>query len=121
MLNHLREVTDDLDKDSTLCPHNWGFELRLREARNRLIKEELLKHKPVTYRSSGWSLWPRINSGDQCTYHPVTHPSEVEEKDIIFCEVQPGNRFYAHTVKQKLWGINHQTPTQVERVRAFTP
>ena len=66
-----------------------------------------MKHKPVTYRISGWSLWPRINSGDQCTFHPVTDPSEVAENDTVFCEVQPNNRFYGHVVKQKLWGMDH--------------
>ena len=31
-----------------------------------------------------------------------TTADEVEEDDIVFCQVQPGNRFYAHIVK-KLW------------------
>ena len=101
VINHPHEVTPDLDVDWTLCPHDWLLELRLREVRNCLIKEELLNHKPVTFRSSGWSLYPRVHSGDQCTFHPVTHPSEVAENDIVFCEVQPGDRFYGHVVKKK--------------------
>ena len=74
MLNHPHEVTPELDVDWTLCPHAWNLEQRLREVRDRSVKEELLKHKPVIYRSSGWSLYPYVSSGDQCTFHPVTDP-----------------------------------------------
>ena len=35
------------------------------------------------------------------TNDPVTDPDEIDEGDIVFCEVQPGNRFYAHLVKVK--------------------
>ena len=110
MLNHPHEVTPELDVDWTLCPHDWLLELRLREVRNRLIKEELLKHKPVIYRSSGGPLYPRVSSGDQCTFHPVTHASEVAENDIVCCEVQPGDRFYCHRVKTKEWRCGPPPP-----------
>ena len=78
--------------------------------RNRSIKEELLKHKTVIYRSSGVSLYPRVSSGDQCTFHPVTDPSDVAENDIVFCEVQPGDRFYNHLVKRKEWRCGPPPP-----------
>ena len=110
MINHPHEVTPELDVDWTLCPHDWLLELRLREVRNRIIKEELLKHKPITFRSSGWSLYPRVHSGDQCTFHPVTHPSEVAENGIVFCEVQPGDRFYGHRVNTKEWRCGPPPP-----------
>ena len=58
--------------DWTLCPEDRGKELRLREVRNQMIKEQLLLGKPVIYRSSGWSLYPRVWSNDLCTYEPVT-------------------------------------------------
>ena len=80
----------------------------LREVRNRLIKEELLKHKPVIYQSSGWSLYQYVSSGNQCTFHPVTDPSEVDVSNIVLCEVQPGNRFFGHMVGKKEWG--HEPP-----------
>jgi len=86
------------------------LEQRLREVRNRLIKENLLKHKPVIYRSSGGSLYPRVCSGDQCTFHPVTAPADVAENDIVFCEVQPRDRFYGHLVKKKVWGYKPPAP-----------
>ena len=82
----------------------------MREVRSRLIKEELMKHKPVINRSSGGSLYPRVNSGDKFTFHPVSDPSEVSEEDIVFCEVQPGNRFYAHMVCKKVWGYRPPEP-----------
>ena len=110
VLNHPHEVTLELDVDWTLAPHDWNLEQRLRGVRNRLIKEELLKHKPVIYRSSGGSLYPRVSSGDQCTSHPVTAPSDVEENDIVFCEVQPGDRLYGHLVKVKAWGYGPPAP-----------
>ena len=34
----------------------------------------------------------------------------MEEEDVVFCEVQPGDRFYAHKVKQKLWGYKPPDP-----------
>ena len=87
----------------TLCPDDRQMELRLREVRNKLIKEKLLAGESVCYRSSGWSLWPRMNCGDMATYLPVSSADEVNIDDIVFCEVQPGSRFYAHVVKEKWW------------------
>ena len=90
-----------MDVDWTLCPDDRPMELRLREVRNKLIKEKLLAGERVCYRSSGWSLWPRMSCGDMATYLPVRSADEVNIDDIVFCEVQPRNRFYAHLVKEK--------------------
>ena len=68
-----------------------------------MIKEQLLAGKSARYRSSGWSLWPRVHNNDACTYRPVTSDDQVHVDDIVFCEVQPNNRFYAHLVKRKEW------------------
>ena len=76
----------------------------MRQVRNELIKEQLLLGKPVVYRSSGGSLWPKVRSGDQCSLHPVTDTSNVNVGDIVFCKVQPGNRLYGHAVKKKECG-----------------
>ena len=89
VLNHPHEVTPEFEVGWTLCPHDSNNEQMLREVRNRLIQEELLKHKPIIYRSSVWSLYPYVSSGIQCTFHPVTDPSEVDVSNIVFCEVQP--------------------------------
>ena len=82
-----------LDKDKTT-------ELRKRGHRNRLVKEALQSGKTVAFRSSGNSLDPWVLSNDCCTYAPVTDPKELRQHDVVFCEVQPGNRFYAHIIKQ---------------------
>ena len=66
-----------------------------------MIKEQLQLGKPVIYRSSGWSLYPRVWSNDRCSYDPVTSANEVREDDIVFCQVQPGDRFFAHLVSRK--------------------
>ena len=72
-----------------------------------MIKNQLLLGRPVIYRSSGWSLWPRVWPNDQCTYGPVTSADDVNEKDIVFCQVQPGDRFYGHLVSRK-WFHNDE-------------
>ena len=73
----------------------------MRDERNEIIKKQLQLGRPVIYRSSGWSLWPRVGSGDQCTYEPVTSADDVRKTDIVFCQVQPGDLFYAHLVSHK--------------------
>ena len=82
--------------------HSPGYP-GLGHTRNLMINEKLLEGKSVCYRSSGWSLWPRVHSNDQCTYTPVTSVDEVQEEDIVFCQVMPGDRFHAHLVKKKEW------------------
>ena len=76
-------------------------ELRRRQARNELIKYNLLAGKNACYRSSGWSLHPRVWPNDLTTYAPVTSADQVHEKDIVFCQVKLGARFYAHIVARK--------------------
>ena len=79
----------------------WPQELRLREVRNQLLKENLLNGKSVIYRSSGNSTAPRVRSNGRTTYDPVGTAESVNESDIFFfCSVQPGLRFYAHLVKR---------------------
>ena len=68
---------------------------------NEVIKEQLQFGMPVIYRSLGWSLYPRIWPNDECTYEPVTSADDVNENDIVFCQVQPGDRFYGHLVSCK--------------------
>ena len=63
----------------------------------------LLAGSDVAYRSSGRSLEPRVMEGSRCTYEPVTSVDQVVTNDIVFCEVQKGDRFYAHLVSEKEW------------------
>ena len=68
-----------------------------------MIKTQLQAGVSVCYRSSGWSLRPRVRSNDQATYEPVTSADLVQVDDIVSCEVPLANRFYAHLVKRKEW------------------
>jgi hypothetical protein len=98
------DIPIGLDSDWTLCPDDQGKEYARREARNVMLKEALLEGRSVCYRSSGWSLWPKIHSNDQTTYDPVTAASaEIQVGEVVFCQVQPGNRFYAHLVLRQKW------------------
>ena len=106
-MESLHETLPAFDVDWTLHS-DWGIELKRREERNVLIKDQLQSGRPVCYRSSGWSLYPRVHSGDACTYEPVTSEDQVWEDDIVFCQVQPGDRYYAHLVKRKEWSPRYE-------------
>ena len=95
------ETLPELDVDWTICPEEWPIELRLRGVRNQMIKEKRMAGSPVCYRSSGWSLYPRVHCNDQTTYEPVISADQVVVDDIVFCQVRPFDRFYAHLVKRK--------------------
>ena len=92
-------------------PEKWERELRLRDARNRLIRESLIEGRSVFYRSSGKSMWPLVQSDDACTFHPIQavtakdgihtiekEASDIGVGDIVFCQVQPRQHHYAHIV-----------------------
>ena len=92
-------------------PELWERELRLRDSRNRLIRDNLTGGRSAFYKSSGDSMWPLVQSNDACTIHPIQavtanggkysiqkEASEIDVGDIVFCRVQPKNLFYAHVV-----------------------
>jgi hypothetical protein len=91
-----------LDVDWTLC-EDRGEEMKRRKMRNEMIKDKLKAGRSVCYRSSGWSLYPRVHCNDQTIYDPVTSDDQVQVGDIVFCQVQPYDRFFAHLVKEKNW------------------
>ena len=94
------EVRPEQDVDQTLHP-DWPTEERRREERNVQLKHMLKAGTTVAYRSSGRSPEPRFMNGERCTYEPVTSVEQGSVEDIVFCEVQYGDRFYAHLVKEK--------------------
>ena len=100
MLRGRHEASPELDVDWTLS-EDWAEEQRLREVRSEMIKTQLQAGISVCYRSSGWSLCPRVRSNDQTTYEPVASADMVHVDDIVFCQVQRSNRFFAHLVKSK--------------------
>ena len=68
-----------------------------------MIKKQLIEGTAVQYRSSGNSLWPDVKSGDCCMFEPVYEPDTLRVGDIVFCEVQPKDRFYAHKILSMEW------------------
>ena len=124
------EIHPDQEIDWTI-PKNggWAEEFRLRQHRNNLIKFQLQAGMSVQYRSSGWSLFPQVHSNDLCMFEPVLHPDTIEVGEIVFCEVQPGNRFYAHKVRKIYFhnsiryfdiGNNHDPPGLTGGARTTT-
>ena len=80
ILGHRHEASPELDADWTLS-EDWVEECRLSEVRSQLIKTQLQAGRQVCYRSSGWSLCPRVKSNDQTTYAPVTYAGMVQVDD----------------------------------------
>eukprot|EP00973_Karenia_brevis_P035539 4899884-Karenia_brevis.AAC.1 len=97
-----------LDFDWTLTINDYKeLEMRRREIRNLMIRDTLTEGKNVVYRSSGWSSHPRVSSGDNIYWAPVTKDEEVQEQDIVFYCVQSSQRFYGHIVWEKYWSSHY--------------
>jgi len=90
VLNDAHEAVGDLDVDWTVCKGDWGLERRLREERNKLLKEQLQAGHNVCYRSSGWSLFPLVSSNDMTTYEPVTSPATYGSMPSFFARSSLG-------------------------------
>ena len=56
---------------SRFDPEAWEKELRLRDVRNKMIREQLAEGRAVCYQSTGKSMWPLVQSEDACTFHPI--------------------------------------------------
>ena len=99
-------------------PHE---EQRLREVRNYMITDFLLSKRSVQFRSTGSSLAPMVQSGDVTMWEPITDHSVLEVGDVVFCAVQPGDRFFGHMIHNigdwygaKYWSIgNMKDPPRI--------
>jgi len=87
------------EKDWTLDA-DWETELSRRNVRNSMCKDMLLAGRSVQFRSSGNSLHPFVRSGDVTMWEPVKDHSLLEVGDVVFCVVQPGDRFYGHMIHE---------------------
>ena len=85
-----------------------------------MMKKQLQSGKSAQYRSSGNSLYPRVWSGDCCLFEPVFDCKNLKEGDIVFCEVQRGNRFYAHKILSIRWDHSTAASAHTEWRRVFT-
>jgi len=59
--------------------------------------EKLLKGETVSFRPSGSSMTPRIQSRQLCTVEPIFDHSLIEKNDVVLCRVS-GNDYF-HLVK----------------------
>ena len=117
MLDDPHEATPQFHEDWTTVPgshddvEKWERELRLLDARTRMIRENLTEVRSVFYRPAGNSIWPMVQLDDACTFHPIQavtakdgvhsiqkEASEIGVGDIVFCEVQRSKQYYAHIV-----------------------
>ena len=76
------------------------------------------------YKSSGNSMWPLVQSGDGCMFHPIQaipakagqysitkEASKIDVGDVVSCIVQPKCRFYAHLVHDIQQCCHRKEPT----------
>ena len=68
------------------------------EKRHRMSRELLTQGKIIKLTSKGKSLEPLMWSGATFELRPMGGGYTVKVGDIVFCEVQPGNRCYIHLV-----------------------
>ena len=59
-------------------PGKCEMEQRLWDARNRMIRDYLTDGRSLGYKSSGNSMWPLVQSGDACTFHPIQAVTAME-------------------------------------------
>ena len=110
-------------KGSRRDPEKWKLEISLRDQRNMLIRQYLDAGRSVFYTSSGSSMWPLVQSDDGCLFHPIQavtaedgvhaiqkKASEIGVGDIVFCQVQPSQQYYAHIVLYVEQSYHHQEP-----------
>ena len=90
---------DDIDWTVAEAKGDSGEDISLRYDRNLMIKQSLIMGESVQYRSTGSSLWPDVKSGDCCLFEPIYYCDKLQPgQDIVFCEVQPHDRFCAHKI-----------------------
>ena len=73
--------------------------LRDKELINKAMKDalrigQLAQYQP--HESKG--MYPLIKHGDRVILELVLNHDSLTVGDIVFCEVQPGNRFYCHMI-----------------------
>ena len=93
--------TQPEDEPSHMSPEN-----AFRWVLNTIMKEQLRKGFPVQLLSNGWPLDPLIKFGDVVVLAPISSEADLKVGDLVFCEVQPGNRFYCHEIHR----INYEAP-----------
>lgn len=123
IVGSVRHEGDDVDqtkinRDGTRNT-NYDIELKRRHERDLAIEHTLKRGRSAEYRSSGNSLLGAgVESGNMCRYIPIEavrfpkdesgFESSLKERDIVFCQVQPSNKFFAHMIHRIQWWIPDQ-------------
>ena len=68
------------------------------EKRHRMTKDCMALNNIVKMTSAGKSIEPLMRSGDTFEVRPMGGGYTVKAGDIVFCQVQPGNRHFIHLV-----------------------
>ena len=50
------------------------------------------------FQVAGWSLWDGACKDQFCLFEPITSASDLAIGDYVFCQLQPGGRFYAQKI-----------------------
>ena len=118
--NYQEQQVFDVDGEVAmidLCHEVTGYQEKVKSWMAELpCSRDAVKFRDVFYKSSGNSMWPLVQSGDACTFHPIQavtakegkysiqkEASEIDVGDIVFCRVQPSQYFYAHIVHEVKW------------------
>ena len=62
----------------------------------------------VCYQSCGHRRFAKVKRGECYTYAPVESADQVNERDIVFCQVEPDDRFLFLVVTAKGFHPNRQ-------------
>ena len=83
------EAATEFHEDWTRVPGSssddklFDQERKLRETRNMMLHEYLVDCRSVWYTSTGNSMWPMVQSGDACTFHPIQAVTAVKGRHGI--------------------------------------
>ena len=91
-------VNEDSDTEMPVDDPNPRVEWQYRLQRNEMIKRYLQDGIAVQYRQTGDSLYPFVHSGDSCLFEPVFDCGTLKKLDIVFCQVEPDDHYYAHEI-----------------------
>ena len=93
---HPDEEQDERDFRESVA--KWWEGWQERNDNNKFLKAKLQAGMFVMCRMSGGSMLPLVHHKDVCLFEPVLNSDTIKEGDIVFCEIQPSNKFAAHKV-----------------------
>ena len=86
-----------------------------RVTRHAAFKARLQEGGTVQWRSGGDSLAPRIKSHECCKYKPVRTHEDVNENDIVFCQIR--QRYWQHMVQKTYVGGDRECTYTISNIK----